>query len=517
MKLFKKIYVQAAIGMLLLSVWLLGWLLYETQKESLQDVIQYEVAQVNQQMQRFREAVQTKKMAGGYDSRTKEAVAAYHFRTIFGLDGALFLDGEEQYNRTPYTYDIENLRGIKDTQKQEDYHYGLSVSDVQTVDGKKLLLFFYGEKNAFMQPGETCEVVVYKDVTDIYARTRRLLEQGVLATVLALLLVGVFLYGGLYRTLRPLLELKKAAMAIAGGAYQSRVHLNADKHSAASSVRSGCVHERVAKPDPAAGTPQQGWIANVHFTKRTRTDEIDALAESFDQMAERVEEHLRSLKETNEKQRRLLGSLAHELKTPLTAIIGYSETLMTVQLAEKNRVRALNYIHSEGKRLARLSEKMLELTGLYESAEHTLELQETEVLPFLRKLKDLTAFRCQKAGMRLELSCKPGVMQCMDADLMMSLLMNLVDNACKASADGGVIRVIADERRISVCDEGKGIPEEEIAHVTEAFYMVDKSRAKTAGSVGLGLALCAQIAAMHGASLRIESEEGHGTEISVVF
>lgn len=476
MKLFRKIYVQAAIGMLLLSVWLLGWLLYETQKESLQDVIQYEVAQVNQQMQRFREAVPTEKMTGGYDSRTKEAVVAYHFRTIFGSDGALFLNGEEQYNRTPYTYDIENLRSMKDTQKQGDYHFGLSVSDVQTVDGKKLLLF-YGEKSAFMQLGKSCEVVVYKDVTDIYARTRRLLEQGTLATVLALLLVGVFLYGGLYRTLRPLLELKKTALEIAEGAYHSRVHLK----------------------------------------KRSRTDEIDALAVSFDQMAEKIEEHLQSLKETNEKQRRLLGSLAHELKTPLTAIIGYSETLMTVQLTEKNRVRALDYIHSEGKRLARLSEKMLELTGLYESAEHTLELQETEVLPFLKKLEDLTAFRCQKAGVRLELSCKPEVTQHMDADLMMSLLMNLVDNACKASRSGGVIRVIADERRISVCDEGKGIPSEEIAHVTEAFYMVDKSRAKTAGSVGLGLALCAQIAAMHGATLQIKSEEGHGTQISVVF
>ena len=476
MKLFRKIYVQAAIGMLLLSVWLLGWLLYETQKESLHDVIQYEVAQVNQQMQRFREAVPTEKMTGGYDSRTKEAVVAYHFRTIFGSDGALFLNGEEQYNRTPYTYDIENLRSMKDTQKQGDYHFGLSVSDVQTVDGKKLLLF-YGEKNAFMQLGKSCEVVVCKDVTDIYVRTRRLLEQGALATVLALLLVGVFLYGGLYRTLRPLLELKKTALEIAEGAYHSRVHLK----------------------------------------KRSRTDEIDALAVSFDQMAEKIEEHLQSLKETNEKQRRLLGSLAHELKTPLTAIIGYSKTLMTVQLTEKNRVRALDYIHSEGKRLARLSEKMLELTGLYESAEHTLELQETEVLPFLKKLEDLTAFRCQKAGVRLELSCKPGVTQRMDADLMMSLLMNLVDNVCKASTSGGVIRVTADERRISVCDEGKGIPSEEIAHVTEAFYMVDKSRAKTAGSVGLGLALCAQIAAMHGATLQIKSEEGRGTEISVVF
>ena len=477
MKLFRKIYVQAAVGMVLLSVWLLGWLLYETQKESLQDVIQYEAAQMDLQMQRFRDAVQTKKMTGENDSRVKESVLAYQFRSIFGSDGALFLDGEEQYNRTPYTYDIENLRNM---QRQADYYFNSSVSSVssvQTVRGKRLLLF-YSEKSGFMQVGKKCEVVVYRDVTDIYARTKQLLEQGAMVTVLTLLLAGIFLYGGLYRSLHPLLELNKATEEIAGGAYHSRVHLR---------------------------------------RRGARTDEIDELAANFDRMAEKVEEHLQSLRETNEKQRRLLGSLSHEMKTPLTAIIGYSETLMTVKLAEKNKIQALTYIHSEGKRLARLSEKMLELTGLYESAEHTLELQEIELRSFLKKLKDLTDFRCQKAGVRMEISCKPGTTQRIDPDLMMSLLMNLVDNACKASMAGGVIRVTADDRRISVRDEGKGIPPGEIAHVTEAFYMVDKSRAKAAGSVGLGLALCAQIASMHGAVLQIESEEGKGTQISVEF
>ena len=117
---------------------LLGWLLYETQRESLQDVIQYEAAQMDLQMQRFRDAVQTKKMTGESDSRVKESVLAYQFRSIFGSDGALFLDGEEQYNRTPYTYDIKNLRNM---QSQEDYYFNLNVSSVQTVHGKRLILF----------------------------------------------------------------------------------------------------------------------------------------------------------------------------------------------------------------------------------------------------------------------------------------------------------------------------------------------------------------------------------------
>lgn len=105
----------------------------------------------------------------------------------------------------------------------------------------------------------------------------------------------------------------------------------------------------------------------------------------------------------------------------------------------------------------------------------------------------------------------------MDADLMMSLLMNLVDNACKASPDRSEIRVIADDHSIVVEDHGKGIPANELGRVTEAFYMVNKSRAKSAGSIGLGLALCSRIARLHEAQLVIESEEGKGTRVSVVW
>ena len=125
MKLFRKIYVQAAVGMVLLSVWLLGWLLYETQKESLQDVIQYEAAQMDLQMQRFRDAVQTKKMTGESDSRVKESVLAYQFRSIFGSDGALFLDGEEQLEGSvPRWYDFwkVNLDAKKKISLQRSGH-----------------------------------------------------------------------------------------------------------------------------------------------------------------------------------------------------------------------------------------------------------------------------------------------------------------------------------------------------------------------------------------------------------
>ena len=245
-------------------------------------------------------------------------------------------------------------------------------------------------------------------------------------------------------------------------------------------------------------------------------DEIAELTESFNQMAEKIEEHVEKLSAVNETQRQLLGSLAHELKTPMTAIIGYADTLLTLRLSERRREQALQYIGDECRRLSRLSVKMLELTGLYEMGESTIEKKEVEVLPFIEKVKELTFWRLQEKKLSLEISCTPeDLTKTMDQDLMMSLVMNLVDNAVKASKEGGKIWIRADERELSVKDEGKGIPLEDLARVTEAFYMVDKARARSAGSVGLGLAICEEIAMLHGARLSLESEEGKGTCVRI--
>ena len=98
---------------------------------------------------------------------------------------------------------------------------------------------------------------------------------------------------------------------------------------------------------------------------------------------------------------------------------------------------------------------------------------------------------------------------------MLSLLTNLVDNASKASKPGGSIMVSADETGFTVEDFGTGIPKQELGHVTEAFYMVDKSRSRNIGGAGLGLAICRQIVQVHGGKLIIDSEEGTGTRVSV--
>lgn len=113
-------------------------------------------------------------------------------------------------------------------------------------------------------------------------------------------------------------------------------------------------------------------IASGDYSRRLPIgagDEIAEVSESFNRMAQRVEEHISELTELNERQTQMIGNMAHELKTPMTAISGYSETLLRVKLSPERQEQALEYIRSECRRLSRLSAKLLELTGLYHEEE----------------------------------------------------------------------------------------------------------------------------------------------------
>ncbi|MCI8494643.1 MAG: HAMP domain-containing histidine kinase [Lachnospiraceae bacterium] len=220
------------------------------------------------------------------------------------------------------------------------------------------------------------------------------------------------------------------------------------------------------------------------------------------------------LQATNEAQRQLIGSMSHELKTPLTAIKGYSETLLSVKLSQEQEEKALEYINRESGRLSRLSEKMMELTRLYEP-ECRIALEKVSVETLFATVKESVSHRLQEKNMILQME---GEFQdrnkMLDSDLMTSFLINLVNNSIMASEPESTIYLGADEHSLWVRDEGCGIPSEEIDKVRKAFYRVDKSRSRKSGNMGLGLALCEQIAAVHHGIMVIESEVGTGTKIS---
>lgn len=258
-------------------------------------------------------------------------------------------------------------------------------------------------------------------------------------------------------------------------------------------------------------------IAKGNYDKRVNVrgkNEIATLGTTFNQMAEAVETRTKSLEESERQKTLFMGNLTHELKTPLAAISGYAQTLLTVRLDEADEAEALGYIDEECKRLERLSKKMLRLLEL--DTEQKLELHEIPVRQLFERTERLCRKLLETKGVTLQYE-EHGECFLAEEDLMTEVLVNLVDNANKASKQGDTIRLIANDHQILVQDTGCGIPEEEQKKILEPFYMIDKSRSRKNGGAGLGLALTALILKRHDVTLAIESEEGKGTTMILNF
>lgn len=242
-------------------------------------------------------------------------------------------------------------------------------------------------------------------------------------------------------------------------------------------------------------------------------DEIGILAENFNNMADRLEKNIFELKEETKKQEEFVGSFAHEIRTPLTSIIGYADLLRRKQLNEADYFTVTNYIFTEGKRLENLSAKLLDLFVVKNPIQDFTAISVRKLIEdSIRVLQSMLDEKQITLSTELEDTYVRA-----DEALMKTVLINLVDNARKAVAIGGWIAVEAKAEgkqvRITISDNGQGIPIEEIPKIQEAFYRVDKSRSRKEGGAGLGLSICANIVKLHGGEIRFESELNRGTKV----
>lgn len=246
-------------------------------------------------------------------------------------------------------------------------------------------------------------------------------------------------------------------------------------------------------------------------------DEIGRLAEDFNYMAGQLEENMEELKDSVIRQEEFMGNFAHELKTPMTSIIGYADLLRAHDMSEEEQRDAANYIFNEGRRLEGLSLKLLDLL-VTKKRDFTLEPGSPKKI--IEDVVCLTAPALYRQKIRLRAKCDD-TLCFLEPDLIKSLVINLIDNARKALENGGVILVesfaIEGGCLIRVSDNGRGIPQEALSKITEAFYRVDKSRSRAQGGAGLGLSLCNEIAAIHGGELKFKSVLGKGTRVTVTL
>ena len=315
--------------------------------------------------------------------------------------------------------------------------------------------------------------IVY-DITSVYAA--RAQEQN----TFRLLLIVIFVVGSITSMIaaslltKPLEKLSSLAQHISHGDYSARLH-----------IHSG--------------------------------DEIEALANDFNNMADTIEDNISELHFSMEKQEQFMGSFAHELKTPMTSIIGYADLLRSQNMSEDETNEAANYIFSEGKRLESLSLKLLDL--LVVKNQETI-LTPTDPSLAIQNVINVMKPELAKEHITLKSSCRKGCCM-MDIDLFQSLIINIIDNARKAIDDNGLIHVAGtvrdDNYVIIIKDNGRGMPPEEITRISEAFYRIDKSRSRAQGGAGLGLAICSKIAEIHQAKIKYKSAVGRGTVVTITL
>ena len=225
-------------------------------------------------------------------------------------------------------------------------------------------------------------------------------------------------------------------------------------------------------------------------------------------------------REQGEKLRReFTANVSHELKTPLTAISGMAEIIKNGMVEPEDIAGFAGDIYKETQRLISLVEDIIHLSRLDEG-DGGLQHQPVELLPLAQKVARRLEPLARQSEVSLTVSGGPFTVQGVPA-VLEEMVYNLCDNAVKYNRPGGWVRITLTPREtggvVEVADSGIGIPAQDQQRVFERFYRVDKSHSKEIGGTGLGLSIVKHGAALHDAQVELESTEGEGTVVRLIF
>ncbi|MCW5592701.1 MAG: HAMP domain-containing histidine kinase, partial [Burkholderiales bacterium] len=228
-------------------------------------------------------------------------------------------------------------------------------------------------------------------------------------------------------------------------------------------------------------------------------------------------ERTAQLAEANRHKSEFLANMSHELRTPLNAIIGFSEALDARMFGELNDKQAeyIRDIHSSGRHLLSLINDILDLSKV-EAGRMELQLSEFDATQALEAAMALVRERAARQGIRLALEPAPdlGAIRA-DERRLKQILLNLLSNAVKFTPPGGCVTIRARRAsgalEVSVSDTGVGIAPEDHQAIFEEFRQVGGDATRKAEGTGLGLALTRRLVALHGGTIRVESEPGRGS------
>lgn len=222
--------------------------------------------------------------------------------------------------------------------------------------------------------------------------------------------------------------------------------------------------------------------------------------------------------------REFVANVSHELRTPLTNIRSYTETLLDAagDIPLDTEKQFLGVISSESERMARIVTDLLTLSKL-DYGRMELRMQRFSLSALLHKVADAMKFTAEDSGHEMTVDAPDSLPEITgDRERIEQVVVNILSNAVKYTPSGGHIRLAAcrgekSTVRITVQDDGIGIPAEDVPRLFERFYRVDKARSRAAGGTGLGLAIAKEIVEQHGGHIELESEYGKGTTVHITL
>lgn len=340
---------------------------------------------------------------------------------------------------------------------REDSTYQIYVTSINTINAKNLC------------------VITNSEITEAYDMMQRQIQYFKILLIIILCICSVMMYFVSTLLTRPMEKLDAVTDSFAGGDYTARADIR-------------------------------------------QRDEIGQLAEKFNAMAAAVSHHMDELQAMVKQREQFVADFTHEIKTPMTSIIGYADMLRSKELDRKRQIMAANYIFSEGKRLETMSQKLFDLIYL---GQHEIILNDVHAVRLAGEVADSISPLLKQKRLTLSLAVEPVILNG-DRELLKTALINLLDNARKASPEDAEILLKGEVvpeggYRISVTDYGIGMSPEDAKRICDEFYMIDKSRSRREGGAGLGMSLVSIIVTRHRANLNIISQLGTGTTIEITF
>lgn len=264
----------------------------------------------------------------------------------------------------------------------------------------------------------------------------------------------------------------------------------------------------------------KSFIAPIEKVAKNLDGQVDVGSyKELTPFLETIQEQHQNILKSAKMRQDFTANVTHELKTPLTSISGYAELIESGMTGEKETRRFAKEIHRNAKRLIRLINDILQLSEL-DTRETALETEQLNLYGMAATCVEMLKINAEPNQVKLSIRGKSAWIEG-NRSMIEELLYNLCSNAIRYNKPNGTVEVSVDKTEegvlLQVADTGIGIPEKHQERIFERFYRVDKSRSKERGGTGLGLAIVKHIVAEHGAKMMLESEEGVGTTISVLF